>query len=1265
MLKPRVVISLPLAALMLAACVTRQPAPPGQAIANPASEHCIKQGGQLEIRQAAGGEIGICKFADGSECEEWALMRGECKPGQPPAAYDDPFAYCAAVGTLDAPDARYTGAALPEAVAAGLRQAIGATADMPMEGSLWRCADGQVKACAVGANLPCGEKGDASREPNPGIADYCKENPSADGVPAAAAGRATLYEWRCKDGVAEIVKQAFNADAQGFIAEIWHSIPRPGESALPAPSPDIVARAAMFKPLDLSHSALLDGLADWERAVLDKLVRAADTMDAAFWQQVDPEGLRLFQSLAGATDPVQQAARALLDANYGRWDRFRDFAPFLGSQQRSAGAMVFPSDLTKEELDAYVASHPDEKDALLSPYTVVRRDGDRLVTVPYHEAYAEFVLPAADLLDQAAALSQNASLARYLREEAKALRTDEYFDADMAWLDLDANLDVSIGPHETYDDQLTGQKAFYKANVLVLDRAAAQKLNALMAAVPTLQSRLPVPAEFRPDQTGTMTPLELADDVYRVGQARAIMEPVAFSLPNDPRVWEAKGAKKVMMGNYLDARRVNVLAPLALAILSDPASRHMDARNYFNWVLLHEVSHTLGPRTVKKDGQEPTVRQALGKLYTPIEEGKADIGGLYNVPYLLEQGILTGTLESHYVGFLSEALRSIRFGFGSAYGVIRSAAWNYFVEQGALAYDAVSRRFSMDTGRMTEAVKGLITTLLTIEGNGDVEGAQAFLDRYMPVKPELQALLQAADQTVPVEFVPVKIAPALTAPAASAAPAEATPVQTPLKEALATLEPESVWENFYALTQVPRPSHHEGKASVFLAGFGERLGLETIVDGVGNVIIRKPAAPGMENLAGVVLQAHMDMVPQKTPDTAHNFETDPIDAYVEGGWVKARGTTLGADDGIGVAMIMAVLQDNSLAHGPLEALFTVDEEDGFTGVYGLQPGALRGTILLNLDSEQEGVFTIGSAGGVLVNAAAAYGEDFTPADRVAYRLDVSGLMGGHSGGNINMGRGSASRLLLRLIWAEQDELDLRLASLSGGDRPNAIPRDASAVVTLPKAKAAALERAVQDYAAVVRSELAAADPGVSVAATPVDLPARVMHEKDQRAMVAALYGSINGVQRMSDAVPGLVESSSSMGVLNMAGGQWAAVCLVRSAVDSERDDAAGRLAAVFGLAGAKVSIGGAYSGWPPNPASQILGLMKRAYRGLFGRDAEVVAIHAGLETSVVGAVYPGMDMISVGPTLRNVHSPDEMLEAASVQKAYDLVVETLKRIPAR
>ena len=523
----------------------------------------------------------------------------------------------------------------------------------------------------------------------------------------------------------------------------------------PVIGPDVVKQAAMLKPMDMSQSALQAGLSPWEKAVVEKMVLAAASMDQAFWQQVDPVGLAEFEALAATTTEPQKSARFMMDANYGRWDRFKDFAAFVGAQTRPAGGYVFPADLTKAELDAYLAAHPDEKARLLDPFTVVRRDGDRLVAVPYHEAYSAYVLPAAKLLDEAAALSENASLAKYLKLEAEALRTDDYFAANMAWLDLDSNLDLSIGPHETYDDQLTGQKTFYKANVLLVDRSAAAKLGKLMAQVPALQKNLPVAARYRPDQTGIMTPLVLADDVRRAGQGRAVMEPVAFSLPNDPKVWAAKGSKKVMMNNYLQTRRTVVLTPLAEAILDPNAAQLMDATSYFDWVLMHEITHTLGPSTVKKDGKKVTVREALGERYLPIEEGKADIGGLYNIPYLLAKEILNGTLESHYVGYLAEALRSIRFGQGSAYGIIRLAAWNFFEEEGALTWDAAQARYILDVGKMTAAVKELLVTLITIEGKGDLAAADAFIAKYSVIKPELQTLLDKADATVPIEFVPV------------------------------------------------------------------------------------------------------------------------------------------------------------------------------------------------------------------------------------------------------------------------------------------------------------------------------------------------------------------------------------------------------------------------------------------------------------------------------------------------------------------------------
>ena len=485
----------------------------------------------------------------------------------------------------------------------------------------------------------------------------------------------------------------------------------------------------------------------------------------------------------------------------------------------------------------------------------------------------------------------------------------------------------------------------------------------------------------------------------------------------------------------------------------------------------------------------------------------------------------------------------------------------------------------------------------------------------------------------------------------------------PLSEAAPYLEPQAVWENFYALTQVPRASHHEEKATAFLADFGQQLGLETIVNDVGDVIIRKPATPGMEDRPGVILQAHMDMVAQKTADSTHDFATDPIEAYVEDGWVKAKDTTLGADDGIGVATIMALLQDDSLVHGPLEALFTVNEEDGFTGINGLAPGVLQGKIYINVDWETEGSFCISSAGGVYVDANATYAEEETPTDSAAYQVHVGGLQGGHSGVDIAKGRGSASQLLARLLWNAPADLGVRVASVIGGDRSNAIPRDATAVIVAATAQADALQQYVTAFEQIVQQELAATEPDLVVELTPADLPARVMAADAQQALLGAVYGSPQGVMRMSDAVPGLVETSDSMGILSIGDGNFTAGIYVRSALDSARDNTAQRLTAVFDLADAEVSTHDAYSSWPPDPDSPLLAQMQTDYANLFGVDPAVTAVHAGLETSVAGVTYPGLDMISVGPTLLDVHSPDERLEVASVAKVYELLKATLAGIP--
>jgi len=522
---------------------------------------------------------------------------------------------------------------------------------------------------------------------------------------------------------------------------------------------------------------------------------------------------------------------------------------------------------------------------------------------------------------------------------------------------------------------------------------------------------------------------------------------------------------------------------------------------------------------------------------------------------------------------------------------------------------------------------------------------------------------QQAGSAVP-EATPSPVASPLVQPS-TGLPSASAGVVVPLADALATMEPHAVWQDFYDLTQIPRTSHHEEQATAFLSAFGKGLGLETITDDVGNVIIREPATPGMEDRPGVVLQAHMDMVGQQTPDSTVDLLTDPISAVVEDGWVHAQGTTLGADDGIGVAIIMALLQAKDVVHGPIEALFTVNEEDGFTGINGLSPDVLRGRLYINVDNEQEGQFLISSAGGVYVEIAADYPETPTPSGMTGVQIDVGGLLGGHSGVDIDKGRGSAHQIMARLLVeaaAAQPPFDVRVASLVGGNARNAIPSTTTVVAAVPTDQYAAFEKFVADFSATVATELAATDPGVTVTTKPVDLPASVMDAASQTALIGAVFDAPQGVYKMSDTVPGLVETSGNLGVLDIDAGTFTGSVYVRSAIDSERDAEALRFITVFEDAGATTATAGAYSSWPPNPDSPLLALMTQVYTDLFGTAPEATAVHAGLETSVAGVKYPDMDMISIGPTLRDVHTPNERLEVASVPKVYDLIVAALAEV---
>jgi len=474
------------------------------------------------------------------------------------------------------------------------------------------------------------------------------------------------------------------------------------------------------------------------------------------------------------------------------------------------------------------------------------------------------------------------------------------------------------------------------------------------------------------------------------------------------------------------------------------------------------------------------------------------------------------------------------------------------------------------------------------------------------------------------------------------------------------LKPSEVWKHFHEITQVPRPSKIEQKAVDFMFGFGKSLGLETIKDEVGNVIIRKPATPGKEANSGIILQTHLDMVPQANNDKVHDFEKDPIIAYIDGDWVTADGTTLGADNGIGVAATMAVLESKTLNHGPIEALFTVDEETGMTGAQNLKPGILTGSILINLDSETEGELYVGCAGGIDATFQFKYAEQQAPVGAETYKISVAGMKGGHSGIDINLGRGNANKVIFRILKHLKN--DVYLSAIEGGSVRNAIPRESFAIVVAPADKINLLSTTVSDIENIVKAELQQTEPDLTISLEKIE-PAATIIEKDvQLKLINAVYACPNAVIRMSDTVPGLVETSTNLAIVKSGKGKITVSCLIRSSVDSAKEDLAQMEESVFNLAGAKCEFTGSYPGWNPNPDSLVLSKMKKIYKDMYGQEPEVKAIHAGLECGLLGGVYPNLDMISCGPTISYPHSPDEKVNIKSVEKWWNFLVSTLENI---
>ena len=480
---------------------------------------------------------------------------------------------------------------------------------------------------------------------------------------------------------------------------------------------------------------------------------------------------------------------------------------------------------------------------------------------------------------------------------------------------------------------------------------------------------------------------------------------------------------------------------------------------------------------------------------------------------------------------------------------------------------------------------------------------------------------------------------------------------------LRKLEPICLWNKFADLNAVPRPSKKEERIIEFIKAFGNSLGLETFEDQIRNVIIRKPATPGMENRKSIVLQSHLDMVHQKNNETVFDFDVQGIEMFVDNDWIKAKGTTLGADNGIGVATIMAILESDSIPHPAIEALFTIDEETGMTGALNLKAGILKGSILLNLDTEQDDEIDIGCAGGIDVTAIGNYQMEELPADYSAWRISVKGLNGGHSGMDIHKGLGNANKIMNRLLYKGFELFGLAVSEINGGSLRNAIPRESESIIILPKNKINDFNTAFEQLIKDIKFELKTTEPTLQIGLQEVPLPDLIMNSVSQIQLINAIYSVSNGVYRMSADIDNLVETSNNLARVIVKDGKIFIACLTRSSIESSKMDLAQALEANFKMANLQVSFSGSYPGWTPNVSSPILKVLTSVYEQLHQKKPKVVACHAGLECGILGKNYPNMDMISFGPTILGAHSPDERVSISSVQKYWRFVLEILKAIP--
>ena len=480
------------------------------------------------------------------------------------------------------------------------------------------------------------------------------------------------------------------------------------------------------------------------------------------------------------------------------------------------------------------------------------------------------------------------------------------------------------------------------------------------------------------------------------------------------------------------------------------------------------------------------------------------------------------------------------------------------------------------------------------------------------------------------------------------------------------LEPKIVWNNFYGITRQARPSKHEEKIRAYLLNWAKEHDIEAFADDTGNVILRAPATPGYENRKGVILQGHMDMVPQKTGDSSHNFLTDPISTLIDGEWVTADRTTLGADNGIGVAMGLSVLEDKSLKHGPVEVLVTYDEETGMTGANALKPGVLQGDILINLDSEEEGELCVGCAGGLDASATFKYRSYASPAAHKALRISVKGLQGGHSGMDISLYRANANKVMARILYPLIEVKGAKVASFTGGSLRNAIPFEAVSEVLLPEAQIQSAKELIDKVFAETKAEFIDSDPGATLIVEDIPVPAKYIQSSVMNRAVKALIACPSGVIRMSQSMPGLTETSINMAIVRTEKGKITIHSLMRSAVDTAKEDLALRVGCVFELAGAdKIEFKGGYSGWTPKLDTPMNKVMMEQFKKVYGHDMKIMATHGGLECAIMGAKYPNWEMVSIGPTIKYPHSPDERVNIPSVERTWEYLKAVLEAVPAK